>query len=177
MTTIIDVPYCNGVVIATSNNRRELKNTSGEAFDLTYKILDKIRPETFDLRIEQYQDMYVLVLDIPGFQELMDIEGLRSLNQIFKTWFSSYKKYEENNFDFRDFSDEIEEKDFLQKSFSLMGWELFPAYDDILNSLFYRAFKNACLNVNYGMQSGCIPCANEIFAQYNRLKTHRAMGW
>ena len=177
MTTIIDVPYYGGVVIATSNRRNELKNTNGKAFELACEILDKVRPDEFDLRIEMYQDMYVLVLDISGFKNLMEVDGLWSLNRVLKTWFSSYKKYEENHFDFRDFTDEIEEKDFLQKSFYLLGWDLFKAYDSVLHSLFYQAFKNACLSTNYGTQSGCIPCANEIFAQYNRLKTHKAMGW
>lgn len=68
------------------------------------------------------------------------------------------------------FINTVEEKNFLQQLFSLMGWEMFthPIKDAFANDIFYKAFERACVEYNDGRGYTQIPNAETIFEVYNK---------
>ena len=68
------------------------------------------------------------------------------------------------------FVNTVEEKNFLQQLFSLIGWEMFdhPIKDAFANDMFYKAFERACMEYNEGRSYAQIPNANIIFRVYNK---------
>ena len=68
------------------------------------------------------------------------------------------------------FVNTVEEKNFLQQLFSLIGWEMFthPIKDAFTNDIFYKAFERACVEYNGGKDYVQIPNAETIFRVYKK---------
>lgn len=95
---------------------------------------------------------------IPTCKALANIKK-RSIN------YSSYCRFKRDTF-----VDTVEEKNFLQKLFSIMGWRMFdyPTNEDFIYDAFYQAFEKACLEYNGGRVYTQIPNAETIFRVYNK---------
>ena len=176
--------FSNGIILGWAKDYRTLRDFSKSIEGLDYIIeqinnvlytdmldVDCIVPEIFNGR-------WYLVLRYYGLPQFPEKSYLaKELRRYDKM--DSEVEIESQDFDFRDFSSEGEEKNFLQKAFSLLGWNTFDVFqrEGVLNSLFMQAFKNACLQVNHGCGTTSIPSAEDIFGHYHRLKLRRAMGW
>ena len=93
---------------------------------------------------------------------------IKSAKELLDSIITADKSYEKYGRAY--FTSEVEEKNFLQKLFSIMGWEMFDilSAEKFIDDVFYQSFERACLDYNKGREYTQIPDAKTVFKAYHK---------
>ena len=164
-----------GVVLSEDHSEENILVNHGQDIIDTMKCLGIGVDDEYS--IGMYVDgIYNIITCIMDMSDDDEWEYFKTIPtcKVVETTKSAIKNYAKHNsycrFRRAAFTDPVEEKNFLQKLFAIMGWRMFdrPMREDFLTDVFYQAFEKACLEYNGGRVFTQIPTAEVIFEVYNK---------